>query len=43
MCALFLAEPLGVPRLLLPAGLQALLQVATDESLREPWPRVSHG
>jgi hypothetical protein len=43
MAGLFLAEPLGVPRVLLPAGLTALLQTATDESLTEPWPRVREG
>eukprot|EP00775_Hariotina_reticulata_P011695 gene11694-11839_t len=39
MAGLFLAEPLGVPRSLLPVGLTALLKTATDDSLPEPWPR----
>lgn len=40
MSCLFLAEPHGVPRQLLPHGLQQLLHIAQDESLQEPWPRV---
>jgi hypothetical protein len=37
---LFLSEPHGVPRQLLPQGLQQLLATAQDEALPEPWPRV---
>ncbi|KAF6263138.1 putative death-receptor fusion protein-domain-containing protein [Scenedesmus sp. NREL 46B-D3] len=37
---LFLAEPHGVPRQLLPQGLPQLLAAAQDEALPEPWPRV---
>ena len=39
LVALFLAEPPGVPRLLLPEGVARLLEMAADTSL-EPWPRV---
>lgn len=40
IAALFLAEPSGAPKQLLPYGLQQLLSIASDESLQEPWPRV---
>lgn len=40
ICSIFLAEPVGVPRQLLPYGLKQLLDIASNEGLQEPWPRV---
>lgn len=40
ICSIFLAEPVGVPRQLLPYGLKQLLDIASNDGLQEPWPRV---
>ena len=42
IAGLFLAEPAGVPRVLLPLGMSQLLAVAQAEG-SQPWPRVSLG